>query len=166
MELKKTRSDIIIYSLLLIVCAVMFFWLTAEEVPLRANAADSSFTPRTFPNLLTIGIALASAIGLISSCIKYAKLMRTETKDTTEKKPVKKTAHEWLILFAPYITFVILVVYGILFEKLGYIVSTLLLVPALTFLFGSRKWQHIAIVYAFAALMFVLFKFVLLVPLR
>lgn len=162
MNAKKLKNDIIIYILLLLACVLLFFWLTPREVVLRANALDSSFTPRTFPNLLTVGIAICSAIGLTSTCLKYRKIRCTVMKE--EKK--KRTKHEWMTMLAPYITFAILIVYYVLFEKLGYIISTLLLAPALLLLFGSKKWQHLAVIYGFAALMFVLFKYVLLVPLR
>lgn len=162
MDAKKLKNDIIIYSLLLVICAALYFWITPTQIVLRANLLDSSFTPQTFPNLLTIGIALCAAIGLVSSCVKYARIRHTVVKE--EKTP--RTRHEWMILLAPYITLAILIVYCILFEKLGFIISTLLLVPALVLLLGSKKWQHIAVVYAFAALMFVLFKYLLLVPLR
>lgn len=162
MDAKKLKNDIIIYILLLIACAALFFWLTPQEVVLRANTLNSNFTPRTFPNLLTIGVAISAAIGLVSTCLKYGKARHAVVKE--EKK--KRTKHEWMTLLAPYITFAVLIVYCALFENLGYIVSSLLLVPTLLLLFGSRKWSHAAIVYGFAALMFVLFKYVLLVPLR
>lgn len=165
MNAKKRREDIIIYTLLLAACIALYFWLTPSEVVLRANMFDSHFTPQTFPNLLTLGIAFCSALGLITSLIKYPKLKAQEEKtEQAEKKPKSKL--DYMIALAPYITFVLLFGYCLLFEKIGFIISTLIIAPILMFLFGGKKWYQLLFIYAFAALMFVLFKFVLLVPLR
>lgn len=163
MDAKKLKNDIIIYALLLLACIALYFWLTPQEIVLRSAASDSSFTPQTFPNLLTGGIALCSAIGLIASCVKYRKVRPAPQKKA--EKP-HRSRHEWMSLLAPYITFVLLIVYCILFESLGYLLSTLLIAPVLVLFFGGKKWWHVAVVFGFALLMFVLFKYVLLVPLR
>lgn len=161
MDAKKLKNDIIIYLLLLIACAALFFWITPEQIAINANLVDETeFTPQTFPNLLTGGIAIASLVGLISSIIKYRKLEKQAPKG---KKPMEK--HELITLLVPYVTFAVIIIYNILFEKLGYIWATLVVAPIMMFLFGCRKWYFYLSVYGFAALMYVLFKFVLNVPL-
>ena len=123
---------------------------------------QSAFTPRTFPNLLTGAMAAATALGLILSLLRFARLPKP---DKTAEKEVR-TGKDWIILFIPYIIYGIIIVYSVLFEKLGYIWATLLIPPVLMFLFGCRKWYLYLCVYGFSALMYVLFKYVLYVPLR
>ncbi|MBU9746880.1 tripartite tricarboxylate transporter TctB family protein [Lachnospiraceae bacterium ASD3451] len=160
MEAKKIRSDIVIYALLLLGCAVLYFWITPQQIAVKAAGA-SDFTPRTFPNLLTMGIAIAAACGLATSAIKYSRFKSKESK--TERTSFSR--RDAAVLLAPYLTFILIIVYGVLFEKTGYILSTLLVPPVLMLLLGCRKWQLYLAVYGFAALMYVLFRFVLYVPL-
>lgn len=162
MDAKKLRTDIIIYALLLVGCAVLFFWLTPTQVVVKSNLQDNSnFTPQTFPNLLTCAIALASAIGLISSLVKYIRLRSALPAE--EKTPMGR--QQLAALLIPYLTFAIIIVYCVLFEGIGYIWATLIVPPILMFLFGCRKWYLYLVVYGFNALMYVLFRFVLYVPL-
>jgi len=162
MDTKRLRTDIIIYALLLIACAALYFWITPAQVVVNLNLAGSTdFTPQTFPNLLTGCIAIAAAIGLVTSIVKYVKLR--QPGGTGEKAPFGR--HEVLTLLLPYLTFVIIIVYSVLFEHLGYIWATLIVPPIMMLLFGCRKWYFYAAVYGFSALMYVLFRFVLNVPL-
>lgn len=161
MERKKLKEDIIIYTLLLVLCGALYFWITPSNVDVNTNLVDdSTFTARTFPNLLTGAMAIATALGLITSIRKFVALPKPE------EERVRKSRHDWVILAVPYLTFLIILVYAVLFEKLGYIWGTLIVPPILMFLFGCRKWYMYAGVYGFAALMYLLFKFVLYVPLR
>lgn len=162
MDAKKIKSDIIIYLLLLAGCFALYFWITPEQIAVNTNLmGNSDFTPRTFPNLLTGGIALVSAIGLITSAVKYARLDKAARK--SEKKPL--TRQDVLALLIPYLIFAVIAGWCAIFERAGYIWSAVIAPPVMMLLFGCRKWYYYLIVYGFAAAMYLLFKFALRVPL-
>ena len=57
-------------------------------------------------------------------------------------------------------------VYAVLFIQIGFIPATVIVPPVILFAVGCRKWSYYGIYYAFAAVMYLLFRYVLLVPIR
>ena len=66
----------------------------------------------------------------------------------------------------PFIVFALVLLYAVLFMMIGFIPATLVVPPVILFVIGCRKWHYYPIYYVFAALMYLLFRYILLVPIR
>ena len=82
------------------------------------------------------------------------------------REPVVRTRRETVGLFIPFIIFALILVYAVLFIQIGFIPATVIVPPVILFAVGCRKWSYYGIYYAFAAVMYLLFRCVLLVPIR
>ena len=71
-----------------------------------------------------------------------------------------------VFFLSAYIVFLLVLLYGILFAKLGFIAATAIVPPVILLVIGCRKWHYYLIYYAFAAALYALFKYLLLVPIR
>jgi hypothetical protein len=160
--MKQLRKDLVIYSLLVIFSILFYFIIIPREIVLRNSwGGDVSFTSRTFPYLIFIIIGVASFIGVISTFVKMNKLS-DEEKATFKKESFSNVIKEWLIP----ITFMLLVIlYGYLFSTMGYIIATIIVPPLFLLIMKCRKWQYYLALYGFATIVYLVFKFVLRIPL-
>lgn len=164
MEAKKARGDIILYSVLAIVGIIFYVFIIPEQIFISKSASAEAFSPDTFPNAATILFIIASLCGLALAIYRYCKAVRIEGKPTKEKRV--KTRRERVGDFMPLIVFTLILVYAILFAWIGFIPATVIVPPVILFVVGCRKWHYYPIYYAFAALMYLLFRYILLVPIR
>lgn len=160
--MKQLRKDLVIYSLLVIFSILFYFIIIPKQIVLRNSwGGDVTFTSRTFPYLIFIIIGVASFIGVISTFVKMNKLS-DEEKATFKRESFINVIKEWLIP----ITFMLLVIlYGYLFSKIGYIVATIIVPPLFLLIMKCRKWQYYLALYGFATVVYLVFKFVLRIPL-
>lgn len=165
MELKKARTDLILFALLTAGCLTLLLYVTPRQVAIGNNIAQSDFTQRTFPNLLLGGMTIVSTAGTVTSLVKFLRLRREEKLEGKPEQAQKKTDHAIMILLAPYLTFAIIAAYCVLFAKIGFLWSSLLLPLAMLPMFRRKKWWYYLVVYGFYALIYVLFKMILYVPL-
>lgn len=165
MELKKARTDLILFTLLTAACLIFLFYVTPRQVTVGNNIAQSDFTQRTFPNLLLGGMTIVSAAGAVTSLVKFVRLRGAQKPAEGSEQSQKKTANELMVLLAPYLTFAVIAVYCVLFVEIGFVWSSLLLPLALLPMFRCKKWWYYLIVYGFYALIYILFKLILYVPL-
>ena len=139
MELKKARREFCFMAVLLVLSILFYTVVIPAQIPLRSTwGADIAFTSRKIFVL----------------------------KRRAAEQPRKESAKEPLAkALVPYAVFGLILLYGVLFAKIGYIWSTLLVPPALLAVMGCRKWTYYLYVYGFAAVVYVLFRFVLQVVL-
>lgn len=155
MDIKRQRTNIIV-SIILIVIAIIV-WLFVIPSQIRINSlwgSSSGVTGRTFPYFATALVALAALGELIQSAVIYTKLKRSGVKE--ESKRI-----DWLSEMRAVIIFILCIIYAVLFDRVGYIVSTLVIPPVMLFVMGSRKWYHYASVYAVGAVMYLIFVYLL-----
>ena len=62
MEAKKARSDIILYSVLLVVAFVFYKWIIPSQIYLNALAKMEKFHPDTFPNFAVFIFKVAETV--------------------------------------------------------------------------------------------------------
>ena len=161
-QLKKAVQDIIIMAVLMILALFVIFVLIPQQIPLNLAAKRSGgFNSRTFPNALMWTLFALSFFGFakaVFQVIHQKKIMRSGLKMHISRK-------ELLELLIPYITYALILLYCILFGRIGYIFSTLLIPPVVMFVLGCRKWRLYISTYVFGALMYVIFKVFMDVPL-
>lgn len=164
MEAKKARGDIILYSVLFIASFIFYKWIIPTQIYMNALAKMEKFNPDTFPHFATIIFMVASAAGLIWAVIRYFRAVRAEGRPVHEN--AENTRKEKIGMFMPFFVFALVVVYIILFAKIGFIIASVIVPPVILFIIGCRKPKFFAIYYIFVAVMYLLFRFVLSVPIR
>lgn len=164
MEAKKARGDIILYSVLSVVGIIFYVFIIPGQIYLSKTASAEAFSPDTFPNAVTILFVIASLCGLALAIYRYRKAVQLEGKPQKDTTP--RTRREIVGAFMPFIVFALVLLYAILFMYVGFIPATVIVPPVILFVIGCRKWHYYPIYYAFAALMYLLFRYILLVPIR
>ncbi len=164
MEAKKARRDIILYAVLTAAGVIFYKWIIPTQIYLSKTASAEAFSPDTFPNAVTILFTLAALCGLVLAVFRYRKAVQTEGRPQRDATP--RTRREIVGDFMPFIVFALVLLYAILFMSIGFIPATLIVPPVILFVIGCRKWYYYPIYYAFATLMYLLFRYILLVPIR
>lgn len=172
---KKKRNDSILMAIILVFAIIVYVAIIPNQISMNKKTAAMAFNPATFPKLLTLGIIVVSAFGFILYTIEALKLRKQFADEIAEDKKLlaAKRAEMKTQPFSkriepivPYLTFVLVLAYALIFNYVGFIWATVIIPPIMLFFLGSRKWQHYVAVYVFCAIMYCLFKFVLHVPIR
>lgn len=165
MDIKKTKQDIVTMIILMIVSALFYFIFIPGQIRLSSVWSGSiPFSSRSFPYILSVGLFIVAGVGLanaIVSLIKLKKIMKLEEKTIENRRTDKKAI---IKLVMPFIVYALILIYAILFKQIGYIYSTLIIPPILIFILGSKKWQFYLFTYIFAAVVYVVFKLILNIP--
>ena len=164
MEAKKARADMILYAVLTLSGIIFYKWIIPTQIYLSKTASAETFSPDTFPNTVSILFILASFSGLLLSIFRYHKAVQAEGRPQHDAAP--KTTREVIGGFMPFIVFALVLAYAVLFMRIGFIPATLIVPPIILFVIGCRKWHYYLIYYAFSTLMYLLFRYILLVPIR
>lgn len=164
MEAKKARGDIILYSVLFIAAFVFYKWIIPTQIYLNALAKMEIFNPDTFPNFAVIIFLITTGAGLIWAIIRYYRAVKANGKPS--KGQTEITKKEKIGIFMPYIVFALVLIYIILFAKIGFIPATAIIPPIILFVIGCRNIKFYVIYYVFVTVMYLLFRFILMVPIR
>ena len=146
------KSEIIFYSGTIIVSLSAFLY--AATFP-----SDAAY----FPRLVSALIIFFCSILLIRALTKARNVQKNE-KEYSEKENTEDAAQQKSsdARWRPAIVSVMLIVYCLLFEKVGYTIPTALLIGGTTYLFGCRKWIRIVLVSTITTiLLYVIFRFLL-----
>lgn len=163
-EWKKIKQDLFLYSLFIVVGTIFYIFVIPTQIHISRAAAAEKFSPDTFPNLLTIMFVGAAVLGLLLAVFRYFQFIKVYGKPKSEI--TQKSTREKIGVFVPYLVFLIIVVYAIAFRYVGFIVATLIFPPLTLLLVQCKKWHYYVIYYVFAAIMYLLFVFILKVPIR
>lgn len=164
MEAKKARGDMIVYAVLSVASIIFYKYIIPTQIYMSKTASAEAFSPDTFPNAVSVMFIIASLCGLILAIFRYRKAVQVEGKPVREKKV--KTRKEIIGDLMPFIVFLFVLLYAILFMMFGFIPATIIVPPMILFVIGCRKWHYYPIYYAFAGSMYLLFRYVLLVPIH
>lgn len=168
-KMKEIRRDIIVYSVLLAAAVIVYVWVIPNQIYLSSSAAAESFSPDTFPRFAAIVFFLAALGGLANALRLYRGEKQKEKEQESKERGMEKHSRTKKEIFAelvPYLVFGLVFVYGILFSKIGFVPATVIIPPLVLFLIGCRKWHYYGIFYAFAGILYLLFRYILLVPIR
>lgn len=119
-------TDRIIFVCTLLLAGV-YFWATAQIPTLELG---DPLGPKAFPRLLGIGLLIAAAMLLV-------EILRDRKKPKTEASPAWTwEAHDWVVVGISVWT----ALYILVFEPLGYMLSTAIYLLALTAYFNRDRW--------------------------
>ncbi|MGD1821786.1 MAG: tripartite tricarboxylate transporter TctB family protein [Pleomorphochaeta sp.] len=161
MEKKKICKEIAVGLTIVAISLFVALILIPNQIALsNAGSESSSLNTRSFPYLATGLIGFSALIHSISYFFKYLKLEKEpkENESIGEKMNMKAELKALLV-------FVLFLVYGILFDKFGFVISSLIIPPLVLFSLGSRNKYHYISIYTFNILIFLIFQFLLNIPL-
>lgn len=162
MKQQKAKKDMFLMLFFILLSLVLLLWMIPTQIKVTAMMESESFTPRTFPYLVVIGLLAVSVIGFINNLTAYIQARKEE--GVAEK--VKKAKEEWKKELFPYFIFALIILYGVLFNLFGIVIATAIVPPVILWFLRCRKWQMYVVFYAFAAIIYLLFTQVLMVPIR
>ena len=141
---------------------VMFFALglfayLISPVVISAKGMGNAGSARIFPQFIGAGLMILSLLLILETYISY-QTAKKEARCETENKKQEKGKENTVILFAAMI-----LVYILLFDKMGYIITTIGVTTGALLLFRVKKAYYYLIVYgvdirvyfAFTKLLFV-----------
>ncbi len=160
--MKQLKKDLFIYALFLILSVIFYFIVIPNEIVLRSSwGGEVSFTSRTFPYLIFIIVGASSLIGLITTFLK----IKQKHKDGIEKETKETFLTVINNIKMPVVFMLLIILYGFLFDKTGYLIATLIVPSLFLAVMKCRKWQYYVILYGFAIIVYLIFRFVLRIPL-
>lgn len=165
-ELKKARTELMVMVFCSLFCVSLFVYIIPTYIFIPPVSRHEAFNPRTFPYLLATVIGICSFIGLAKST-KTFLLVKNDIKNinTFDENIEEHAEHTGITKYIPMITYGLIVVYGFLISRIGFIIPSLIIPPLILFIIGSRKWVHYLSYLLFSASMWVIFRAVLNVQL-
>lgn len=158
--MKRLKNDMLLYIGLIVICLLFYFVFIPQQIVLRGSwSGDITFTSRTFPYILFAAMGIASFIGVIQTAYKMKRCIAENGGGEKESGGgIKK-------LLLPVYFFVLTGIYAFLFDRLGYIIATAVIVPLYLISLKCKKWQYYVITYGVGAAVYLIFKFILNIPL-
>ena len=154
--MKKLKQDMALMLAIMILSALVYLVFIPAQIKLPPKA-DIAFTNRTFPQFTIAVIFIASALGFANAAAETGRADKAAI--LAELKPLIGAA--------------LILCYAFLFKTLsalvpgwGFVIATALFIPVFLAFMGCKKWQYYVYVYAFASIMFVVFKYVLHIMFR
>ncbi|WP_322991882.1 tripartite tricarboxylate transporter TctB family protein [Limnohabitans sp.] len=125
-------------GLLLSVLAVVWLWLSYKYIPSSNTPGEPG--PQAFPIMLGCALLL---LGLLITLSDFSRPASNATAQSETKKESASVQHELRIVLG---TFGLLMLYAFLMEKIGFLVSTpIVLALTLAGLLKIRRWSFIAL---------------------
>lgn len=144
-----------------VLAIVMIWYVIPNYIRITPVMEKEVMSPRTVPYMASIGILVVSSLGFISNLIVYLSERRTSSAVRG-----KKTREEWMDTLFPFFVFAMIVLYGFMFYNFGIVIASLIVPALILFCLRCRKWYMYVILYAFFAIMYLLFTVVLHVPIK
>ena len=143
---------------------VMFFSLglfafLISPVVISAKGMGNAGSARIFPQFIGVGLMVLSFLLILETFISYKK-SKKEGGPEEEKVKREKGKENVVIIFAAMV-----LVYILLFDKLGYIITTIGVTTGALFLFRVKKAYYYLIVYGVDILVYFAFTKLLFVQL-
>ena len=161
---KKIIRDIILYMIFVVLLILFYIFIIPSQIKISIAAKADSFSPDTFPRLITRVMIFVSSVGLVYSVVRL--ILNIKQYGRAEKNIGSLTKERIIQTIIPFIVVMLILLYIICFDKIGFILSTAIFPPLILYVIRGRNWKHYLIYFCFAALMYLLFKYIMLVPIR
>lgn len=133
-----------------LVLAGVYFWATAQIPSLELG---DPLGPKAFPRMLGVGLLLGAAMLLVEIMRNTAKARLSAEQGIKSTEP-KWDRHHWLVVAIAVWT----AIYIVIFEPLGFIISTMVYLLALTAYFNRGRWlMNVLTSVLFAAISYFMF---------
>lgn len=162
MNRKKALTDIVSSLFCIGFSAVLYFWLIPTQVKIATWNKNVGFTAQTFPKLLAAVMFISGTILLATNLFTFFRCAQNEKQN---KPREKVTANQVYTAIMPFLMTAAVLGYYYLFIHVGFIISTLIIVPVVLLLLRCKKWQYYLYTYLFSGAVFLIFEQVLRIQL-
>lgn len=162
--MSDTKKDYLFYSIVIVFS--MFFLLVTPQI----KSTNTSFIvgPRDWPFILLIGMLGLSVFGIIKNYVK-SKMLKTKSIKLGDKGVTREIEQSKTTIFrlsTPMVSLAAIIIYVILLNGIGFILSTIIFLLGITLLLGQKKILSAAIFSIVTTTVFVLlFTRLLQIPL-
>jgi hypothetical protein len=150
--------DFVVMVLFVVFSIVLLAWGIPTQIQVAQWNTGSSYTAQTFPYLLGYIFLGVSILGTITSGIKVWKARKAGNLESPEK-----IAFEWKPVIRTFLMILTVFGYYLIFQWLGFLIATAITMPLLLFILANKKWRNLIYLYLFSALVFVVFRYVLII---
>ena len=166
-QYQKAREELLVMLVCTVLVALLMFYVIPVLIKVPAAALkDDSFTPRTFPYFLGTIMAICVLIGDVKTGVEFVRARREALAcGCLKEAEPKKTLHDRITGFIPWIVYALVVLYGVGITRIGFVIPTVLMIPVVLLLLRCRKWRYYLYVYLFSGGIWVVFRYVLHVQL-
>lgn len=162
--MKKAKKDMCSMLAFMLLSSLVYWVFIPSQIKLAKNAV---FSNRTFPQFTMAIIFIAATVGFIEAAFRYKKAKSVEQPSASETK------FDLASNKMPLLGFAVILAYALSFHYLslslrgyGFIISTIIFIPVFFLILKCKNWKYYAAAYAFAAGMYIIFKYILHVALR
>lgn len=154
---QKLWQNFISGLLIAVLGLLMEFYFIPTQIKVSAFGGSSVVNSRSFPQLAAWIILIPAIVLTVTSGVQLLKMKKSDKQaDSPIRWRDELRALGLIALFS---------LYAVLFNIVGYIVATIIVPPLVLLLLGSRNWKHYTAVYGVGIAVYILFKFVMKVPL-
>ncbi|WP_077619429.1 tripartite tricarboxylate transporter TctB family protein [Bacillus sinesaloumensis] len=154
--MSNVKKDYIFYSIVILFAG---FFLSVTPT-IKITNASFAVGPRSWPYILLTLMLIMGAYGIIKTFVKSKISKATETIEKEE--PGRKVFN----LSIPMLSLVTVIIYVVLLNFVGFIISTILFLYGISFLLGAKKQVGTIIFSIITTVVFVvLFSVLLQIPL-
>ncbi|MCL2853676.1 MAG: tripartite tricarboxylate transporter TctB family protein [Defluviitaleaceae bacterium] len=164
---KANFWDLITYSVLWIASIALYFWGIPAWVILRdfAWTADTGMDGRTLPNILAVGLFIVTSIGIAKTLPLVLKDRKAKTENNKNAAGAGiKAGDDLYTKIIPLLIFIASAIFIFMFSNFGFPIAVAIMAPVILALLKAKKWYCYVSVYAFAFILFIVFRQVLNVP--
>lgn len=157
---QKHVRDLITMIVFAGISAFFLLWAIPTQVKVATWNTGSVYTAQTFPYLIIRIMLTASLIGAINSGFHLIVVCKGD-----RSTPFFETFH-WKPTVMVLFVIGIVLLYYFLFIRYGYLIATSIMTPAMLMALGCRRgvfWKYLICIYLFTGIIFVIFRFVLLI---
>ena len=160
-KFQEALQNLLIGSVLCTFGLIMINVIIPKQIKIRTFSGGGSSTgvnSKSFPTFACWIIVIAAGLLALSGLVELIRLKGKGSKGIFR-------SIKWKDELRAIALIVLCGLYMLLFAKIGYIAATIIVPPVMLFLLGSRDWKQYVSVYAVGAVVFVVFKYAMRVPL-
>ena len=136
---------------------LMEFYIIPAQIKVSAFGGSTGVNSRSFPQLAAWIILIPAILLAVTSGFQLLKMGKAEKQ--------RNAPNRWRDELRAIGLIALFFLYAVLFNYVGYIVATIVVPPLVLLLLGSRNWKQYTAVYGVGIAVYILFKFVMQVPL-
>ncbi|MCF6410743.1 tripartite tricarboxylate transporter TctB family protein [Pseudalkalibacillus salsuginis] len=157
--MSNVMKDYIFYSI--VILFALFFLVMTPQI--KITNGTFIIGPRHWPYILLTLMLILAIFGIVKSYILAKKSKSIESKDHEDKIEPERTFFK---LSIPMISLVLVILYVLLLNAIGFIISTLLFLYGISLLLGQKKQLYSIIFAVLTTVVFIgLFSVLLSIPL-
>lgn len=155
MGYKRIKTDLIYSTIFIMFCLFMIAYAIPTEIASKSllGGDDIGVDSRTLPYMCSWTILAIAGFQWITSFIKLSKVAKMTSKEE------KKLDINWKLELFAFAIFALYIVYAVLMDSVGFIISSLIMPVVVLFVLKDRDWKHFVAIEILAVLLFVLARY-------